>query len=93
MSHAGCESALGPAARLRRIGRGMADAELGQARPTSVSTVLDTASPGDLLEIMFKEGWILENEKPCRFVFRADARTLETMTTLDGTQVWRNPRL
>jgi hypothetical protein len=48
---------------------------------------------GDLLEIMLNESWILENEKPCQFVFKADARTLETMTTLDGTQVWRNPRL
>lgn len=47
---------------------------------------------GELLAIMFEEGWVLENEKPCHFVFKADARTLETMTTLDGTQVWRNPR-
>jgi FkbM family methyltransferase len=48
---------------------------------------------GDLLALMFKSGWLLEHEKPSKFIFRTDAPTLEAMTTLDGTQVWRNPRL
>jgi hypothetical protein len=48
---------------------------------------------GDLLEAMLTGGWILENEKPCHFVFNPLVHTLETMTTIDGTQVWRNPKL
>jgi len=41
---------------------------------------------------MWHAGWILENEKPTRFVFDVDTSSLERMTTHDGTQVWRNPR-
>ncbi len=48
---------------------------------------------GDLLEIMFGAGWILEHEKPTRFVYDARQQCLEVMTTHDGTQVWRNPHL
>ncbi len=47
---------------------------------------------GDFLEMMSAAGWILEHEKPCKFKFHPDAATLESLTTLDGTQVWRNPR-
>ena len=36
---------------------------------------------------------LLENEKPTRFVLDRESETLETMTTIDGAQVWRNPTL
>jgi FkbM family methyltransferase len=48
---------------------------------------------GDLLELMCRAGWILEHEKPAKFSFSPNPLTLEAMTTVDGTQVWRNPRL
>jgi FkbM family methyltransferase len=48
---------------------------------------------GDLLNLMGGAGWLLEHEKPTKFAFVPNAATLEAMTTLDGTQVWRNPRL
>ncbi len=48
---------------------------------------------GDFLELMCRAGWALEHEKPARFTFVPNAPTLEAMTTIDGTQVWRNPRL
>lgn len=47
---------------------------------------------GEIMELFFREGWILENEKPTRFLFQPDAACLESMTIHDGTQVWRNPR-
>ena len=46
---------------------------------------------GDLLHLLFDHGWICENEKPSRFVFDQSRHNLEAMTTVDGTQVWRNP--
>jgi len=48
---------------------------------------------GDLLELMCNAGWLLEHEKPAKFAFTPNPTTLEAMTTVDGTQVWRNPRL
>lgn len=48
---------------------------------------------GDLLELMWHAGWLLEHEKPAKFVFAPNAPTLEAMAAIDGTQVWRNPRL
>lgn len=48
---------------------------------------------GDLLDMFTREGWILEHEKPAKFTFRQHPVSLEAMTTVDGTQVWRNPRL
>lgn len=48
---------------------------------------------GDLLELMCDAGWLLEHEKPAKFTFFSNPTTLEAMTTVDGTQVWRNPRL
>jgi hypothetical protein len=36
---------------------------------------------------------VLEHEKPARFVFNRQLRTLERMTSADGIQVWRNPNL
>jgi len=48
---------------------------------------------GDFLDLMWRAGWLLEHEKPSRFTFDPGCATLEAMTTIDGTQVWRNPRL
>jgi len=48
---------------------------------------------GDLLDLMWRAGWLLEHEKPAKFDFSPGAAGLETMTRIDGTQVWRNPRL
>jgi FkbM family methyltransferase len=48
---------------------------------------------GDLLVLMKEAGWILEHEKPARFIFRENCPSLELMTVTDGTQVWRNPRV
>lgn len=48
---------------------------------------------GDLLELLFQNGWVLENEKPSQLKFNPSAPTLEAMHWHDGTQVWRNPRL
>jgi FkbM family methyltransferase len=53
----------------------------------------DSKLHGDLLSLMFQRGWVLENEKPPRFAWTNGASTLLAMTTHDGTQVWRNPRL
>ncbi len=48
---------------------------------------------GDLINHLFHQGWVLENEKPNRFVFQPNSPTLEGMGVVDGSQVWRNPRL
>jgi FkbM family methyltransferase len=47
---------------------------------------------GDLLALFLGAGWVLEHEKPAKFTYRSNTPTLEAMTTLDGTQVWRNPK-
>lgn len=48
---------------------------------------------GDLIDLLGRSGWILEHEKPAKFTFTPNYKTLEAMTTLDGTQVWRNPQI
>lgn len=48
---------------------------------------------GDLIDLFFRHGWVLENEKPTRFDYNPSVASLEAMTVQDGTQVWRNPRL
>jgi FkbM family methyltransferase len=48
---------------------------------------------GDMLELLYSAGWVLENEKPAKFNFSRAASSLEAMTAYDGIQVWRNPRL
>lgn len=53
------------------------------------SRVLD----GAVMATMRGAGWRLEAEKPTRFIPQDDVASLERMTTHDGTQVWRNPRL
>jgi len=53
----------------------------------------DAKLHGELIGLMFDHGWVLENEKPPRFVWANGAPSLMAMTTHDGTQVWRNPGL
>jgi|GEM_PF-269345 len=48
---------------------------------------------GELLTMFLRGGWVLENEKPAIFTFHRNAPSLESLTRIDGTQVWRNPRL
>lgn len=48
---------------------------------------------GLLISLLTGAGWVLENEKPAIFDFRPNAPCLESLTRIDGTQVWRNPRL
>lgn len=48
---------------------------------------------GDLVDLFCRNGWVLENEKPSRFAYVPGGASLEAMTTTDGVQVWRNPRL
>jgi FkbM family methyltransferase len=47
---------------------------------------------GDLVELFFRRGWVLENEKTALIRYAAQAPSLEAMTFNDGTQIWRNPR-
>jgi FkbM family methyltransferase len=46
---------------------------------------------GDMLQLLTRAHWELEHEQPTTFQFRRTT-PLEAMTTIDGTQVWRNPR-
>jgi hypothetical protein len=46
---------------------------------------------GDMLQLLTRAQWELEHEQPTTFQFRRNT-PLEAMTTMDGTQVWRNPR-
>jgi FkbM family methyltransferase len=48
---------------------------------------------GRIMATLFAGGWMLENEKPPRFTWTQGAPSLEAMTQVDGTQVWRNTRL
>ncbi len=48
---------------------------------------------GDLLDLLFMNGWKLRAEKPCRFFLNSNAPTLEGRVDLDGAQVWLNPDL
>jgi FkbM family methyltransferase len=47
---------------------------------------------GDLLALLSSNGWVMENEKPSRLSFVPKAKTFEMMNTVDGIQIWRNPR-
>jgi hypothetical protein len=53
----------------------------------------DARLHGGLMELMFDRRWVLENEKPPRFVWASGVPSLMAMTTHDGTQVWRNPKI
>ena len=48
---------------------------------------------GDLYDLFWRAGWMLENESPTRMRFAPGAKTLEALNAADGTQIWRNPRL
>ena len=48
---------------------------------------------GDLYELFWRAGWLLENEAPTRMRFSPGAHSLEALNAGDGTQIWRNPRL
>lgn len=48
---------------------------------------------GDLMELLFEQGWQLLREKPCRFDHYSTAPTLAGRTVADGGQYWKNPRL
>ena len=48
---------------------------------------------GELISMFLGAGWVVENEKPVIFEFHTGAPAAETLTRVDGTQVWRNPRL
>ena len=50
------------------------------------------ALDGALMVLLHGAGWILEAEKPTRFIFNSGLASLERMTTFDGAQVWRNPK-
>jgi FkbM family methyltransferase len=46
----------------------------------------------ELLEIMHREKWMLEAEKPCLFNYYNHHSNFESMTYVDGFQCWINPR-
>ena len=48
---------------------------------------------GDLMELLYQQGWQLLREKPCRFDQDSNAPTLAGRTVADGGQYWKNPRL
>ncbi len=48
---------------------------------------------GDLFDLFWRLGWVLENEHPTRMVWAQGAKSQEAMNMADGLQVWRNPRL
>lgn len=48
---------------------------------------------GDLMELLYQQGWQLLREKPCRFDQDSNAPTLDGRTVSDGGQYWKNPRL
>jgi FkbM family methyltransferase len=47
---------------------------------------------GDLLALLSSQEWVMENEKPSRLSFVPKAKTFEVMNTIDGIQIWRNPK-
>ncbi len=51
------------------------------------------AIEGALVNLFHSAGWDLVHEKPCRFKHNRARPSLVAMTSHDGTQVWRNPRL
>lgn len=51
------------------------------------------ALDGEVMTAFHAAGWALENEKPTIMPWIQGGRTLEMMATVDGVQVWRNPRL
>ncbi|WP_149538597.1 class I SAM-dependent methyltransferase [Siccirubricoccus phaeus] len=50
------------------------------------------ALDGEVMRLFHDAGWVLEAEKPAVMQWRAGT-ALEALTTVDGLQAWRNPRL
>ena len=48
---------------------------------------------GRVMDAFWRAGWVLEAERPARLQFDAARPSLDGMTTQDGQQCWRNPRL
>lgn len=48
---------------------------------------------GDLIDLLYRAGWMLVRERPCRFAPSSAAPTLVGRTFHDGGQFWRNERL
>ena len=48
---------------------------------------------GDVMELFWRAGWVLEHEKPTQMKFSESEPSLEGMGWQDGCQVWRNKRL
>ncbi|HYF09843.1 MAG TPA: hypothetical protein VD970_19660 [Acetobacteraceae bacterium] len=48
---------------------------------------------GDLVDLLYRHGWMLDHEKPCWFRLDRRLPTLADMVLSDGTQIWWNPRL
>lgn len=48
---------------------------------------------GRVMEAFWRAGWVLEGERPAMMQFDPTRPTLDGMTTHDGQQFWRNPRL
>jgi hypothetical protein len=44
---------------------------------------------GKLIELLYKHGWYLHREKPCRVEWGRGPVSLEAMTVTDGCQYWR----
>lgn len=48
---------------------------------------------GELIELFHGAGWMLENDRPATIRYDNNAASVLHMTVMDGTQIWRNPRL
>ena len=48
---------------------------------------------GEVFSIFHAAKWQLENEKPTQMIWQPNAASPESLTLVDGVQVWRNPRL
>ena len=70
-----------------------AHAELNQKAKWLVIGTHSRKIDGDLIALFHNERWVLENERPTVFAYDAALTSLELMTTVDGIQVWRNPKL
>lgn len=44
---------------------------------------------GELIELLYQNGWYLHREKPCIVGWRTSPASIEAMTQVDGCQYWR----
>lgn len=44
---------------------------------------------GKLIDLLYKNGWYLHREKPCRVEWEKSPASLDAMTRVDGCQYWR----